>query len=397
MSQYRVLRLITWLPAGGIERKIAAVLPRLNSDLFEAHVCCIREPGPLAAELENEGIPVHVIPFKSRWDPGAMLRLRKLVRRLKIDVIHSHMYRSNLPATVMKMWDSRLVVVGHYHNVGTWESSGQLWMDRWLSAKRDLNVTVSEAVRTNVSDMLRLPAWQTRTLYNGVDVDEFHPISAAQRHQVRERLGLPVSAKIVVMLARLVPQKNHQLVLESAPEILSAVPRAHFLFVGKGPEEPRLHELAARLRIEDRVTFLGGRDDVPQILAACDISILPSLKEGFSNAILESMACGLPVVASDVGGNREVIDHGGNGFIVDRVDKGRGRKSTYEPATEVNATQFIRYVKRLLTEEDLRSRQGAAALRHVQSFSIDAMVQEIEDTYLELLEGEHHGGNQAAG
>jgi glycosyltransferase involved in cell wall biosynthesis len=380
--------MITWLPSGGIERKIAAVLPRLNRDLFEAHVCCIREPGPLAIELESHGIPVHVVPFKSRWDPSALWQLRKLVKGVGVDLIHSHMYRSNVPATVMKMLDKSIVHIAHYHNVDTWESMGQLWVDRWLSMKRDLNAGVSEAVRQNVADHLRLPPYLTRTLYNGVDVDEFHPVSAAKRHSIRERLNIPAAAKIVVMLARLVPQKNQRLVLESAPEILSAVPRAHFLFVGGGPDEPKLHDLAAQLHIEPHVTFLGGRDDVPQIIAASDISVLPSLKEGFSNAILESMACGLPVIATDVGGNREVIDHGINGFIVDRVEKGKSRTGSAPAiATQINTTQFIRYVKRLLQEDELRTRLGIAALQHVQQFSLDAMVAEIEETYLELLEG----------
>ncbi|MCX7962882.1 MAG: glycosyltransferase, partial [Candidatus Sumerlaea chitinivorans] len=93
MARYRVLRLITWLPRGGIERKIVAVLPRLDRNLFDTHLCCIRERGPLADELEQQGIPVHVVPFRTRWDVKGLRALAELVKREQIDLIHAHMYR----------------------------------------------------------------------------------------------------------------------------------------------------------------------------------------------------------------------------------------------------------------------------------------------------------------
>lgn len=382
MSRYRILRLITWLPTGGIERKIAAVLPKLNREVFEAHVCCLRERGPLASQLEAEGIPVHLCPFSSRWDPGALWRLHRLIKKLDVDLVHCHMYRANVPGTVMKILNSGLVVIGHYHNVDTWESAGQLFVDRLLAPKRDLNLAVSQAVRANVIQTLGLPEHKSRTLYNCVDLTEFHPVSTVERHATRERLGLPAAARVVLMVARLVPQKNQALVVQSIPELLESSPRSHFVFAGGGPDLATLKELVARLNVGANVTFLGSRDDVPRILPACDVFVLPSMKEGFSNAVLEAMACGLPVVASNVGGNREVIDHGVNGFLADiETVQAQGRKTVH-----VNTAQFVRYLKRLLVDEDFRSRIAVAALRQAQSFSLESMVAQTEQLYLELLE-----------
>ena len=124
------------------------------------------------------------------------------------------------------------------------------------------------------------------------------------------------------------------------------------------------------------MTFAGKRDDVPSLLASADVSVLPSDREGFSNAILESMASGIPVVATDVGGNREVIDSGIDGYIVQSGDA----------PGEINQGQFVRYVKRLVTDDELRTRMSTAALKHIQQFGIDAMVHEVEQLYLELLE-----------
>ncbi|MGI8907039.1 MAG: glycosyltransferase [Candidatus Sumerlaeaceae bacterium] len=379
MSRYRVLRMITWLPMGGIERKIAAVLPRLDPELFEVHMCCIRERGPLADVLEAAGIPVHVVPFRSRLDPIALLRLRHLVKRLGIQLIHSHMYRSNVPATAMKVFDRNIRVIGHYHNVNTWETPRQLALDRFLAQRRNMNVAVSEAVRKDVQQRLGLRAELTTTLYNCVDLDEFHPLVETERLEVRQDLGLNMEHRVVLCVARLVPQKNQQLVLHCAPEILRSVPAAKFLFAGGGPDEELLKQLAQQLGIAGQVAFLGPRNDIHRLLAAADVAVLPSLKEGFSNAVLEAMACGTPMVASDVGGNREVIDHGDNGFLCDMLENPAG-------TLEVNSAQFVRHVKRLLLEEDVCERIGEAAHARAQHYGIDSMVREIEQLYLEVLE-----------
>ncbi len=386
MAQYRVLRLITWLPTGGIERKIAAVLPRLDRSLFEVHLCCIRERGPLADDLERAGIPVHLIPFRSRLDPIGLRRLHRLVRRLNIDLVHSHMYRSNVPATLLKLYDENLAVVGHYHNVDTWEGRRQFYLDRYLSRRRDMNIAVSEAVRQDVITRLKLDEDRVRTLYNGVDLEEFHPLPAPDRQAMRARLGYEGGEKLVVSMARLVMAKNQELILRSIPEILATAPEARFLFVGSGPDEERLLRLAEELQVEEYVRFLGRRDDVPQILAACDVSVLPSLREGFSNTILESMACGLPVVASNVGGNGEVVDHGINGYLCDVAPSLEAVSKSGHKAQEVNSGQFVRYVRRLLEEDEVRARASRAALETIKHFSIDSMVHDVEQLYLELLE-----------
>lgn len=377
MKRIRVLRLITWLPKGGIERKIAAVLPRLNKDLFEPHVCCIRERGPLAEELEAKGIPVHVVPFRSRLHPWSLWQLSKLTRRLGIELIHAHMYRANTPASVLSLLGAPFKVIGHYHNVGTWETWRQQQLDAYLARRRAMNLAVSEAVRRDVLGHLHLPPEKVRTLYNGVDTREYCPPSASEREALRYALGWPCDALVVVMAARLVPQKNHRFVIENARDIIRDFPNLYFVFAGSGPLEHELKELAARSEMAEHIVFLGHREDVPQILAASDISILPSSREGFSNTVLESMACGLPTVASDVGGNREIIEHTLNGFLLEMEETPAG------PTPK--AAQFVRFIRRLASEPALRAQIGAAARQTALRFSLDVMVEQTEKLYLELL------------
>ncbi len=377
MSKIRVLRLITWLRAGGIERKILAIAPRLNPDLFEVHLCCLRERGPLADELEAAGVPVHVIPFRSRLHPVDLWQLQRLMRRLGTNIVHAHMYRANTPATVLKLLGSRVRVIGHYHNINTWETWRQRALDAFLARRRDVNLAVSEAVRRNVIETLHLPPEKIRTLHNGVDTQEFLPTDAARRHRVRGALGWPEDALIVMQLARLVEQKNHRFVIENVRDLLVDFPNLYFVFAGDGKLEDELRELARQKRVAEHVIFLGHREDVPEILAASDISILPSSREGFSNTVLESMACGLPVVATDVGGNREIIEHGINGFLVEM----EMRDGELMP----KASQFVRILRRLANEPELRERVGQAARQTALRFSLDVMLQKTEDLYLKLM------------
>jgi glycosyltransferase involved in cell wall biosynthesis len=375
-----ILRLITWLPAGGIERKICAVLPRLNRDLFAPRLVCIREEGPLADDLRAAGIPVDVIPFNGRMDPFAMSRLRRYIRDHNIGLIHSHMYRASTPATLLSLLGrGQPPVIAHYHNVNTWETGRQAFLDGFL-ARRRMNVAVSEAVSRNVQSRLRLTDDQIRTLPNGVDTMEFRPRPESHNADIRQRFGLPSDALILVQVGRLVNQKNHRMTLQCLPHWLRAEPRLRLLLLGDGPLRQSLEKEVLELGLSEVVHFAGRIDDVAEVLPACDLVLLPSLREGFSNALLEAMACGLPVVASDVGGNAEAIVQNQSGVIVPMLPT----VGTLVP--EVNEVEFRETVTRLITDRPRLAAMGRAARDRSEEFSIERMVADIEALYLEILQ-----------
>lgn len=374
-----ILRLITWLPAGGIERKIVAVLSRLNPELFAPRLVCIREEGPLAEDLRNAGVPVDVIPFRSRLDPFALWKLRAYIRQFRIGLVHAHMYRASTPATVLSLLDrGQPPVIAHYHNIDTWESGRQAFVDGLL-ARRRINVAVSDAVRRNVQQRLSLPDERIQTLPNGVDVREFRPRNPPHRMAVRTKLGLPEKSVVLVQVGRLVAQKNHQLTLKSMVHWRKLLPGLQLLLLGDGPLREHLERMATDLSVADCVHFAGRVDNVSEVLPACDVAIMPSLKEGFSNALLEAMACGLPVVATDVGGNREAVVNGVSGLIVPMMPTVAGM----EP--EVNEQEWVRMVSELIQNRDRMATIGAAARARSEDFSIERMVADIEALYLEVL------------
>jgi len=364
---YHVARVITWLPPGGIERRLVALLPRLNQPPFRVSLICLRERGPLADSLEQAGVKVSVLPLSSRLDPRGLRALARRMHDERVDLVHSHMYRSNIPATIAARMAGVRVVLCQVHNINTWETRRQRWMDRLLLRWRTAMVAVSEEVKRDIVANLTCPPKRVRVIYNGIDLQEYG--SMRPDPQLRAQLGVPENRRLIVVLGRLVPQKGHGRLLRALELIRNELPPTHVLLVGEGKMRDALERETRERRVSDMVTFAGHRQDVPQILALADLSVLTSDREGFSNAIVESLAAGVPVVATNVGGNSEAIVDGENGLLVEPDD----------------IPGLARALKTLLDDGSLRVHMSEAARRSAQRFSLDRMLDETRRLYLELL------------
>ncbi len=371
-QSYHIVRIITWLPRGGIERRLVAVLPRLNSPPFRVSLVCIRERGPLAEELEQAGVPVSVVPLRSRLDPRGLWTLARWMRNQQVNLVHSHMYRSNVPATIAAHLAGVRHILCQVHNLDTWETPRQRMLDRWLMRWRTAMLAVSKGVKRDIVSNLRCPPERVRVLYNGVDIQEYG--SARPEPELRHGLGIPEGHRLVVMLARLVAQKKHTRLLQALEAIREELPPTSVLLVGEGALRGGLEREVEERCLGDIVSFAGHRNDIPQILALSDLSVVTSDREGFSNAIVESLAAGVPIVATDVGGNSEAIVDGKCGLLVKPND----------------LEGLARALKTILTDDTLRQRMSEGARHRAKRFSLDRMLKETRHLYLELLaEGGH--------
>ncbi|PJH75191.1 MAG: hypothetical protein CO064_07990 [Anaerolineae bacterium CG_4_9_14_0_8_um_filter_58_9] len=212
-----------------------------------------------------------------------------------------------------------------------------------------------------------VPVQKRISIPNGVDTGRFAPLAPAQKKALRSRLALPAEARIVIFVGRLAPEKRVDLLTGIWRSVRQAVPRALLLILGSGPEEAGLKQRAG-----DGILFLGSQPDVTPYLQAADLFVLPSAAEGLSLALLEALACGLPVIATSVGGNPEVIRHLETGWLTPPDDP---------PAlTEAIVT--------LLEDEKLQSKLRENARAHaVQNYSLVKMADRLLDLYRQVLEG----------
>jgi glycosyltransferase involved in cell wall biosynthesis len=234
---------------------------------------------------------------------------------------------------------------------------------RVQAAMIDRYLAVSSEVKERLCKDLRIPDLKVRVVHNGIRLTPFNgPANAALRNTLTDGRDRP----LVFTPARLHAQKGHAYLLQAA----TLVPDAIFVLAGDGPERKPLEELCLRLGLEARVRFLGHREDIPQLLATCDLFVLPSLYEGLPVSVLEAMASGKPVVATAVGGTDEVVVHGSTGMLV----------------PPMNVTALAAAIGAILSDQTLAARFGEAGRKRVkQTFSAEAMVRGVSEVYDELI------------
>ncbi len=365
-----VVRVITWLPVGGIERRLVAVLPRLAEKGWGVRVACIREEGPLAAELRDGGIPVDVVPVHGRLSPGGIARLAGAFRRWGADVVHTHMYRANIPGTLGGWWAGTAVRLAQVHNVDSWDSPRQALVDRHVARFRTGTIAVSAAVQADVCRRLGLRREHVPILYNGIDMDRF-VFDEEAGERLRREWGATAEEVVFVVPARLHPQKNPLGVLE-AFAAGPAAKGARLVFAGDGKMRDELSQRAEAVGLAERVVLAGRRDDMAAVYSAADVVVLSSLKEGFSNALVEGLACGRPAIASRVGGNPEAIDRPEVGWIHKSGDGGALR-------AQMEAAMGLGRAGLRAMAEDCRG--------HAQRFSLERLVDETDALYRRALDG----------
>jgi len=360
--------LITWLPVGGIERRLVAVLPRLMRRGFDVRLVCLREEGVLGQELRDQGVPLDVIPMRSRLDPLGVPKLSRYLREHRTQLVHAHMYRSMVPGTVAAKLAKVPVVFSQVHNVGTWESKRQKGMDRFLSNWRTGTICVSRAVQDDVVRTLGIPREKAPVLYNGIDTEAYHP-DAALRSKTRAELGIAEDQVVAFVPARLHSNKNPIGVVEAFEKAAADQPNALLLWAGHGPMEEQVAEAIQSRGLGGRFRLLGRRDDMAALYNAADVMVLSSFKEGFSNAVIEALACGTPVIAADVGGNREAIHDESVGWIHNAGDNAKLAEQLHHAFSRSEALAAM--------ADKCRER--------AMVFSLDALVDQTDKLYRDAI------------
>ncbi len=370
-ERIRILHVITQLDTGGAERQLLALCRSLPADRFAQQVVSLRAGGGLAAEFAASGCPVTELDRAAQGGPlGQLIALAALLRRERPDILQTWLLKANHVGRLAALLAGQHPVVASFRDMGFQAGPGDTLLDRLLAGGSSLILHNSASGRAACLARTGEAGGSRHLLLpNGVDTERFRPDAQARR-RLREELGLGAADSVVVMVARLHPVKDPGLFLAVGRAVRQSLPSCRFWLVGAGPLAASLQaELAARP--DPGLWLAGERQDIPALLAAADLALLTSRSEGLSNTVLEAMAAGLPVLAPDVGGNRELIRDGETGFLL----------KTRDPV------EIAALVVQVLRNKPLASNLGGQGRRRAEAeFSLNRLVTHSLGYYERLIE-----------
>lgn len=372
-----IVHVVHRLDFGGLENGLVNLVNRMPPERYRHAVVCLSGfDAQFRSRLQRADIRVISLDKRPGKDIAAYGRMWRVLRGLRPAIMHTR----NLGTVDMQWVAAAAGVSRRIHGEHGWEASDPRGrsrrnllirracrpvIHRYVPMSRDIARWLEEDVGVEPS--------RVRQLYNGVDVETFRPSCRDSHAGTGCRVGTGTEPSTVTLgtVGRLDPIKNHAVLLRAFAGLDPHGRDLRLVIVGDGPLRATLEALARSLEIHQRVTFTGNRDDIPDLLRAVDLFVLPSINEGISNTILEAMASGLPVVASNVGGNPELVVDGVTGRLYDPTN------------ADALATALLSYV----TEAGMRRVHGEAGrARVLQIFSLEAMVQRYQALYDDMME-----------
>ncbi|MFB3926344.1 MAG: glycosyltransferase [Syntrophales bacterium] len=371
MNPLKILHVTHSLDMGGLERVVVDLARGLTRVGHRVDICCLNGRGTLAEEAEREGIMVYSLKKKPGVEWLLPVKLSKIIRRGYYDIVHTHNEAGaiyGVPAAVLS--NVKNIVHTEHGKEPSYRNKRRLCLaEKCLLRMVDRIVTVSKNLKDYMAASMNMEPDCIRVILNGIDISKFS--GRDRRTQMRKSLGIANEDFVIGTISRIVPLKNHEFLLNIFKELRNHVPGIRLVIVGDGPLRDDIEKSALDKGIGRSVYFLGERRDTPELLSLFDLFMLPSFTEGVSLTLLEAMAAGVPVIASDVGGNSEVIEKGISGILI-RLD---------------NPAKWIEETVRLIRKKEERMEISSSAVQSVKKrFGVEIMIAEYEKVYQEVLE-----------
>lgn len=369
MEARKILFVIPTLDQSGAEKQLALLASRLPATKYQVEVCALTRGGPYQAVLEEAGVPVHLVGKRLAWDPWALWRLTGLIKRIRPDLVQTWLFAGNCYGRVAAALAGARRRIASERCVDSWKSRYQLAIDRRLAKLTDRVVANSRAVAAFYQRQGIVPA-KLLVIPNAVE-----PVEVLDQQTRRSRLasiGVDDDMPTIGFAGRLWPQKRVQDLIWAVDVLRIAEVDARLIIVGDGPRRASLERFTKGLDLVDRVHFLGHRSDARDLMAAVDVVAAPSQFEGMPNVVLEAMAAGRPVVATQIAGMDEVVIDEETGLL----------------APPKQPFELAKALRRIIDDPVLARRLGdAGRQRALDHFSIEKMVESYERLYDEVLAG----------
>lgn len=366
MNRERILYVIPSLEVGGTERQLHALVRGLVEE-YEVEIVCTRTEGALADSI-REYAKITTLELGGGWDIRLRSRLHKVIDRLRPAIVHTFMFGFDYPVNRAARDAGVPVLLSSRRQLAEWKKPRHIRLQHKANGLVDRVVANSEAVARFASKQEALDPARISVIPNGIDLTP--TLDMAQKTRLREKCGIPANARVVGIVANFSPVKDHGLFVKMAAELARRRPDIHFLMIGDGPLRAFVQGQLALLGLEKRCSVLKNVGDARPLFSLMDMSVLCSHNEGCPNAVMESMAAGIPVIASEVGGIPELIENGRTGYLIDSRDP----------------FEFANAVESLLEDDENRVYMGEAAqARCAKTFSTKRMLDAYRELYTALL------------
>lgn len=365
----KTLFVITSLTFGGAETQLVRVATQLKQRGWQIGVATLLPPKAYEEDLRGEGITVATLGMHRKVpDPRAILRLVGYIRLWKPDIVHSHLFHANLLARIARPIAPVPVLISSLRSIAETSRLREV-LYRVTDPLCDVTTHVCQTGAERYVRIGAVPEHKMRYIPNGIDTNTFRPDSEA-RQRLRSELNVE-DAFVWLAVGRFDPPKDYPTLLRAFSTAIRDMPDSLLLLVGDGPLRQHIENLARVLGVHPRIKFLGIRRDIAQLMNAADAYVMSSSREGLPNVLLEAHASGLPVVATNVGGNSEVVQDGVTGFIV-------------PPQNPDALAEAMRRMTGL--SETARQQMGDAARQHiVRNYSMEHVVNLWEQLYQDCL------------
>lgn len=365
-ERHRVCLVVGQLTLGGLERQAYLLSTGLDPSRFEVSIVSMTRGGPWADALRRAGLTVVELGRRGHLDWRRLLGMARIFRSIRPHIVYSFNYEANAYARLAGLLARVPVLVTGERNV--YMSRRMALLERVLIRFTECVICNAEAIRRDLIGRVGLPEHKVMTIRNGIVI---RPAPGpAERRSARQAIGARENEIVVGTIASLAVRKNLAMLVRAASLCHAAAP-LRFCIVGGGPEEQTVRTAIRDHGVEDRFTLLGERDEAWTLLAGFDLFVLSSGSEGLSNALMEAMVAGLPCVCTDVGGCRELVEHGETGYLVNPGDE----KALADRIVELSG------------DAARRATMGVAGRKRItDGYSVERLVSSVERVLLRLLQ-----------
>jgi len=368
-NKIKIMQVVHSMNVAGAEKLVDSIVRNLNGSEFSFSICCLDSIGPLGEQLIKDGFDVFCLNRKPGVDFGLIRRFAGILKEKQTNILHAHQYTPYFYAASAAIFGNRPKVVFTEHGRHQPDKirPKRLIYNKILSRFTDRITGVCGFSKDSLIRYEKMPAGKIDVIYNGINYKNFDVF--VDRDKKRKELGVGENDVVVGMVGRFSPIKNHKMLLEAFGRVVKEAPNAKLLLAGDGPLKENSQSAIRNSQLKDKVIFLGLRMDIPEILKALDIYVLPSIAEAASLTLLEAMAAGLPVAATRAGGDAEIVINNKTGILVSPDDP----------------NGFAGAIIYLIQNPGEAKAMGKAGRERVErEFNIDKMLNEYRELYQKL-------------